>query len=110
MSLPTNIGAYDDCFRLFDRAVADTTGVRALFVDKPKAMTFQMRLHQARSLDREEAKRIYSRDAPQWGRSEYDKLIVQVLEDTDGNWWVYIKQRGDEIVEVESLSEIEDGA
>lgn len=109
MGLPSTLGAYEDCFALFDAAIADSRGIRAKFPDHGTANHFQMRMHQARKLKRHEACRIYPRDDHRWGQSEYDRFIVQVREDTLGGWWIYVQPHGAKILTVESLGELEGG-
>jgi hypothetical protein len=45
-----------------------------------KAKIFQLRLHQARALDRQKARRLYPSNDPRHGASIYDPLIVKVRE------------------------------
>jgi hypothetical protein len=107
MSLPEYLGAYEDCFSLYQRALDDPIGARACFTTESGAKTFQMRMHQARALDRRESMRIYTRDQPQWGKSEFDVLkVLSAQEDTEGNWWIYVQRHGVEIKVIESLSEL----
>lgn len=104
MSLPNRIGAYNDCFEVFEKALA--SGLRCEFASHPEAAMFMMRLHQARSLQRDEHKRIYERNDPRWGASEYDKLIVRSpREDGAGHWWVYLELAGSNILSFEPLGD-----
>ena len=103
MSLPNRIGAYNDCFEVFDRA--RESGARVQFAEYAEAKLFTLRLQQARALQREEHKRIYPRDNPKWGYSEYDHLIVRhpVEGSEEGTWWVYIEPAGSNILAIEVL-------
>jgi hypothetical protein len=104
LSLPQRIAAYDDCFSVFEHA--KTSGARVKFGDYAEAKLFTLRLHQARALQREEHKRIYPKDSPQWGYSEYDHLMVRhPQEDEEGKWWVYIELSGSNILSVETLGQ-----
>ena len=104
MSLPQRIGAYNDCFAIFEQA--KTSGARVMFDDYADAKIFTLRMQQARALQREEHKRIYEPTSPQWGYSEYDHLMVRhPVEDTDGKWWVYIDLAGSNIIAVEPLGQ-----
>lgn len=106
MSLPTNLGAYTDCLDYFDKAIADPKGIRIQFADYSEAKYFSLRMSNARVLVRDEAKRLYQRDEPLWGRSEYDGLQVKSpAQDTDGHWWVYIIPHNSRVLTVESLSD-----
>lgn len=103
MSVPTTIGSYEDCFELYARAVATPKGTRALLHGYGDAKHFQMRMHQARKLQREESMRMYDATAPQYNKSEYDSLIVKVVCDTAGEYWVYIIPYGSQIAVVEDI-------
>lgn len=106
MSLPEQIDAYPDCQRLFEIALRDTVGARACFANKSLADLFQMRMHKYRSLDRAQARRVYTKDHLLYGKSEFDQLIVQCRASADdsGEWWVLVKRRGAEILAIETLS------
>jgi hypothetical protein len=106
MTLPNHIGAYDFELEHFDRAVEDPTGIRVHFgKDSAKAKVFQLRLHQARALDRQKARRMYPSNDPRHGASIYDPLIVKVREDISGDWWVYIERQLFDPGRIESLTE-----
>lgn len=108
MSLPNQIAAYEDCFDAFDRALADEKGVRVQFGDQGSAKFFQMRMQQARSLQRAESARLYERSDVRWNKSIYDSLVVRnPAVDPDGAWWIYIERHGAAITAIESISEIE---
>lgn len=108
MSLPTQLGAYESEIELFDRALEDEVGVRVNFgTDHAKAKQFQLRLHQARSLQRAQNRRLYPIGDKQYDTSPWEGYIVKVLQDVAGEWWVYICKRSTEIGDVENLSEIE---
>ncbi len=105
MSLPTQIAAYGDCFDLFNRAKNDDRGIRVFIGLENVALRLRHRMQMARRLQRDESKRLYDLHAPQWGKSEFDDLVVTVRKDTEGDWWLYIERYGMEIGEIESLSE-----
>lgn len=107
MSLPETIAAYDDCFRLFDAAVADPKGARGFIGSREQAKRYQLRMNKARRLAREESCRIYKRDEPQYNKSDYDYLKVTVREDTEGGWWVYVEPHGEDVSEIQGLSDLE---
>jgi len=92
MSLPETISAYPDCKELYERANEDPIGVRARMESEAAAKLFQMRMHQYRSLERRQSKRLYDRDDIRHGKSEFDPLVVKVREDTEGHWWVYVER------------------
>ena len=102
MALSNQIAAYDDCFEIFEAASA--TGSRVCFNTKGEAAHFMMRMHQARSLQRQETCRLYEPTDMRWGKSSYDRLTVrQPREDDNGFWWVYIEHASANIVAVEPL-------
>lgn len=102
MSLPNRIAAYDDCFTIFDGAIA--SGSRVCFATQNEAHHFMTRLHQARALTRDESKRLYDINDVRWGKTAWDALIVRhPREDEEGKWWIYIERAGSNIIVVESL-------
>lgn len=109
MALPNQIAAYEDCFDIFDKALADDKGVRVSFEDHGQARYFQLRMCNARALQRAESTRLYDRTDIRWNKSIYDGLVVRnPAPDPDGVWWVYIERHGAQITGVESIAEIED--
>lgn len=106
MALPESAAAYTDCYELFDKALADPLGVRALIGKHGDAAAYQMRLNKARKIERDESKRLYPRDEPQWNKSQYDGLKVTLEVDTEGEWWVYITPHRKDLVVVQGLSEL----
>lgn len=101
--------SYDDCFTLFDKALADTKGARYQVSggDYGKNQYFRMRMHQARALDRADNKLLFNLGDPLFGRSVYDTLVIQLREDTEHKWWVYVTHTEIDAAEIESLSELE---
>lgn len=107
MSLPHQIEAYEDCFDLFDAALADPKGARACVVTHAKAFHLRMRMNMARYLHRQEAARMYPAGDQRHGKSQYSRLKVVLKEDTHGEWWVYVERHGTEVAIIEPLSEVE---
>lgn len=101
--------SYSDCFALYERALADKTGARYQVPpgEYGKNKYFVMRMHQARAIDRKDNKALYEVGDPMYGHSPYDVLIVRLLQDTEGLWWVYALHTEIEDGEIEALSEIE---
>lgn len=108
MPLPNSRLAYQDCYDLFNQALADDKGIRVAMESEAAAITFRMRMHHARGLDRELNAQVHPKGAPMHGQSVYDPLILRLREDTDDNWWIYIEPNTAQIGEVESLSEVPD--
>ena len=103
MPLNNQILAYEDCFELFQRALADSRGIRARFYTSGKARHMQMRMNQARALEREESRRMYPSDDLRWNKSQFDVLAVKV-NSVGNEWWVVIERHGCNVLEIESLS------
>jgi hypothetical protein len=104
VSLPKRIAAYEDCFELLDHAVK--SGARAKFRTYPEAHIYGLRLNYARSLRAVENQRLYPKEHPSWGKTDYDHLIIRKpREDEEGCWWVYAEPAGAEILSIETLGE-----
>lgn len=95
MTVSTSPSAYSDCFDLLDAALARPTGVRFSPREGSRGAAHSLitRLNYARTLSRDEARRIYPSDDPRHGVSPYDPLIVRMPREADGKWWVYIEPR-----------------
>ena len=107
MSLPTSLGSYLDCRALYDAATADPKGARACLGTYEACVNMRTRMHYFRVLDRRANEAIYPKDSPQWGTSVYDDYVIQLTEDTAGEWWMYIRPRSAKVLEVQGLSEVE---
>lgn len=106
MTLPNHLGAYEFEIEHFERAVTDPTGIRVHFgKNSAGAKKFQLRLHQARSLDRQKTRRMYPKEDSRSGSSIYDPFIVRIREDIAGDWWVYIERQKFDPSRIESLTE-----
>lgn len=103
MSLPTTIASYEDCFDLFARAINQPKGSRALLGDYGSAKHFQSRMQMARKLQRDETCRMYDAGAPQYNKSEFDKLVVRIKQDADDQYWVYVEPYATLIATVEDI-------
>lgn len=104
MSLPTQPAAYTDCYDLFQRAIDNPLGVRTPFPTENAAKFFQLRMHQARKLLREQNCRIYPSTSALYDTSEFDSLQVQVRgPDGAGEHWIYVRPHGVVIDYVEPL-------
>jgi hypothetical protein len=93
MSLPTSRHAYNDCFELFDRALASARGVRTSFPSEGTAKNMIVRLHYARNLLRRESREIYPEGDPSYGTSPYDHFVIRHPREQSGKWWVYLEPR-----------------
>ena len=107
MSLPTSIDAYDAELDYFQQAFDDPDGIRLSFTTYGEANLFVMRMHQARALQRQLHRRLYTSDDPKHGRSEFDRLMVrQPRYDDVQHGWVYIERSNARVVSVESLGQL----
>lgn len=102
--------SYLDCFDLLERAMDDEVGVRVKFTTPEEAINYRMRIHKARSIDREDNKSIKRPDDPLYGRSEYDQLVCRIEHLPDGPSYLYVAKRTVYDLEIENLSEINDDA
>lgn len=111
MSSPTTRQAYADVYDIWDKALEDPLGIRMQLANFDKANHLRMRLHQARTIAREDNARLYAETPthPMWGASIYDKLQCRIYTDTDRVTWLYIEPRTADIIgEPQPLSQIED--
>lgn len=95
--------AYDDCYDLMDRAMADEKGIRFRAKSLDDAMMRRGRLNGARRIDRLDNKDMYPRGDPLHGRSAYDQLSFLIRE-IEGDWWVICYKRSSEELEIIDLS------
>ena len=105
MSQINSLRAYDDCRKLFEAAMADPKGARCLVGQESAAINMRTRMHYFRKLDREANERTYPADSPMHGTSTYDPLVVQILIDEDGEYWLYVQPRAMDLY-IEGLSEV----
>lgn len=103
MSLPSSPAAYLDCYHLYERAVATPGGVRTPFPSPTAAKLFQLRMNQARAIQRDESRRIYPRESPLHGKSEFDAYSVVVREDSAHEFWIYVQPAGVKLDYIESI-------
>lgn len=109
MTIPTNRMSYIDCFEVWDRALEDPKGIRVPFETREAAKHFQMRMHNARAVDRRENRSIYEKGHQMHGQSTYDPYQVIIREGEDGTYFLYLEPRDKHIAidQIESLSELE---
>jgi hypothetical protein len=111
MSSPTTRQAYEAIYELWDQALEDPKGIRVQLADFDKANHLRMRLHQARTIAREDNARLHheNRGHPMYGASIYDRLQVRIYTDSSRITWLYIEPRTADIIgEPQGLSQIED--
>lgn len=101
---PTTRDAYNTHYEVLDRALESPSGIRVSFDSREAAMYFRLRLHTARTLDRDLNTEAREPDDPRYGTTEYANLIIKAVTKEEGKWWIYIKHsvRIDEL-EIEEL-------
>lgn len=90
MVTSNSITSYDDCFKWMAAALDDEKGARIECEDHGKARNLQLRINKARYLHRQQNARIYDKEDPMHGRSEYDGLIFRV-KSVGEKWYVYLE-------------------
>lgn len=111
--MPTSTSrlSYPDCEAFFNRAIEDDIGVRLYFQTHGHARQFYVRCNTFRSICREESRKVYDREHPMWGKSEYDPIQLTVIPTEDQTeWFVYARRYHLNEANIESLSEIEGNA
>lgn len=110
MSISTSPLSYQDCYSMMDEALADPQGARfrinrpTLDLAEREATFLRMRMHQARSLNRDLNRQIYPDPAhPLHGTSMYDKLTVRI-KNIAGEVYVYLEQQALNVSPGEPLS------
>lgn len=93
MSLPNNLGAYEDCVNLFERALQAKKGIQVSYTSHGDAYQLFSRLHYTRKLLREKSMTMHTNDDPRYNTTTYDLLIVRRPREVNGEWWVFIEQR-----------------
>lgn len=103
--------SYNDCFTLFEKALEDKKGARFQVNDglhRGDSWQFRLRMHQARQIDRNDNKALHPDPGmPLHGRSEFDPLMIQIKQDTEMKWWVYVVHTEIDPEQIETLSELE---
>lgn len=107
MSQINSLRAYTDCQKLFEAALADPKGARARVGTHDQCINFRSRMHYFRNLDRKANAQTYPADHVNHGTSLYDPLVVRIFPDEDGDWWVYVQPRTEDML-IEGLSEVGD--
>lgn len=107
MSQINSLRAYTDCQKLFEAALADPKGARARIGTQDQCINMRTRMHYYRNLDRKANEQTYPKDHPNHGISMFDPLVVRMFPDEDGDWWVYVQPRTQDML-IEGLSEVGD--
>lgn len=107
MSQINSLRAYDDCRKLFDAALADPKGARAMIGEHAACINMRTRMHYFRKLDREANAKTYPVDNALHGTSVYDPFVVQIFPDEDNQFWLYVQPRTGDDLYIEGLSELE---
>lgn len=102
--------SYSDCFTLFEKALEDAKGARYQVSggeSRSDAWYFRLRMHNARQIDRKDNKELFELGDPLYGRSIYDPLLIQIKQDVEEKWWIYVVHTEIDGDQIESLSELE---
>lgn len=106
MSQINSLLAYGDCQRLFEAALADPKGARALIGTYEQCMNMRTRMHYFRNLDRKANHATYPEGHMLHGTSRFDPLVVRdPVRDEDNRWWIYVEPRGSAEMIIEGLSD-----
>ncbi len=98
MTLSNSILAYNDCFKLFDKALEAAKGIRIEYGEEKVAGYHGLRFNKARSLDRERNAKIYPEGDAMHGQSLYDAISIRRRQDDEGIWYVIL-------VKIEAVAE-----
>lgn len=107
MSQINSLLAYTDCRKLYEAALADPKGARARIGTQDQCINMRTRMHYFRNLDRKANAQTYPADHAFHGTSIFDPLVVRMFPDEDGDWWVYVQPRTEDML-IEGLSEVGD--
>ena len=106
MSQINSLLAYGDCQRLFEAALGDPKGARAMIGTQEQCLNMRTRMHYFRNLDRKANLHVYKPGDAMYGTSIYDPYVVRdPVCDEDGNWWLYVEPRSNTNMIIEGLSE-----
>lgn len=103
MTISTSRLAYEDAYKILERAINDRQGIRIHMKDADAATHFRMRLHMARKIDREDNALIYAKGEFMHGRSEYDRLTMKIRNE-EGKIWLYLERNNVETLGIEDLT------
>ena len=105
MSLPNSLRAYEDCKALFEAALADPKGARALGGTYEACLRLRTRMHYYRKLDRDANAEVYAVDHPMHGHSIYDPYVCQIVPDEDSQHWLYVSPITAQSLHIEGISD-----
>lgn len=90
MTLPKTAIAYADCYELMEQALDHPRGTRVPMPSWDSATFYRMRMNQARVVQREDNKKMYTEDHILYGASVFDRLAFRIREHDD-QVWIYIE-------------------
>lgn len=94
MSLPIQPAAYNDCYAIWEAAASTRGGGRTPAGTYAQALYLRQRMHQARSLLRDQSRRAYPKDHPLWNTSTYDEYKIVLKVDDENDYWLYVEHHG----------------
>lgn len=103
MTISTSPSAYEDCYDIFDRALRSKNGIRCEVPDAGMGYNLRTRLQYARTLHREEMRRVHPPTSPEHGVSVYDPLVVREPRQVGDRWYVYVEHRKIDESKIEEL-------
>jgi hypothetical protein len=96
LALSRQPSAYNDCYEIWAAALTEPGGVRTnIGPNYAQAEYLRARMHQARSLLRDQTKAAYKPGDPAYNTSEFDayKLTIKIDADDDTHW-LYVEPHG----------------
>lgn len=102
MSIQKSLLSYSDCVDYFDTALRFTEGCRIPVPDHDFATNLRMRLNNCRKLDRENNQALYPEGHMMHGRSQYDKIVCKIREES-GKVYVVLERTDILRLQVEPL-------
>src|SRR2546425_7605476 len=104
MSLPTPREAYQDYYRLWDRALEDPSGIRVRCETYDACIYHRTRLHMARSIHKRESIELYEPGDQRHNISPYDRYMVTIRPADGEDFYLLITPRTLGILQIESLT------
>lgn len=104
MTLSSNRGAYQDCYKLLEQALATQRGIRVLCKDYTEAHLLRLRLNKARLLNAEANRRTFEPEHPLYNTSEFYILTIKVeFEEGRQRWLCILEKKQHSMIEVEEI-------
>jgi hypothetical protein len=105
MATSTSRLSYQDCYDILDKALENQKGIMFKVSDFGAGNHLRVRLHSARTIDREDNRVVYPPDHKLHGRSVYDPLVIRLRQLTKDEWTMYIERFNIEALDIKPLGE-----